>query len=1076
MTSFQNERSAAFASFAKSRDSRCAARRLVEYLHGRRMRAWRKMARQWQFVLVAFLAAAGTGWGQQPASNWRVYKVADGMSEPACSSITIGPRGKVWVTHTNANSMSGLDGYTVQNMATPHGGRSRVYESPNGQLWAACEDGLREFRDTNWTLYPVPGIAAEFRTGQAQTPAPVPLYPFRLGRVIFLLPGGLFEFNATEQGARQVSLLRSNTQTRLEKFLGMTAAAQGGLWISGARGLARVRERDETRTVTTEAVWQEFIPPESLNIQNFQQPVEDADGNLVTVAESLETGQTVAVRFDGDEWTVYHAGRENIRQAWCGPDKTMWAVTADSLFQSQPGHEEMLPNEEIAPRRYFDVAVEPGGTFWLATSDGLYRHSPAAWRTDPPLGKPDSPILGIAEGEDDRLWVAAEGSLNVLQNNHWKTYPTPEDTTRNFPGAGRLFVLNNGTIVFGAGNRLAQFDPKSERFNFVSQRQMARVQPVGLLKEGTLCVQSFSLEPGRESRRLEVFDGSAFSPFPYAQPDLNLGNGLFLFASPGGNLWLGGDKGIARLNDGKWQLFGPANGPVAEGITSMVEINEDRIWCGAQNKIWECDGKTWRIILGGVDRVTALLRARDGSIWAAAENGLRRYYRGAWVANGVREGLPGEAVREIHEDRRGRIWAGTSRGLSLYHPDADPDPPETSVDNLGPMNTVPEGSTVNLSFNGRDKWKYTPADRLLYSYRLDGEEWSPNQTEKSASFPDLAAGKHYFQVRSMDRNWNVDPQTALLVFTAAVPWYRESRLLLIASAGLAITLFFAALAVNRHRRLVRSYAEVEAKVALRTKQLEAAHRQLLHSQKMNALGTLAAGIAHDFNNILSIIKGSAQIIEDNLENPAKIRTRTDRIGTVVEQGAGIVKAMLGFSRGSGPQFTMCHVNTVVEETSKLLGDRFVREVEVKFNPAPSLPEVPASKDFIQQILLNLIFNAAEAMTERRRVILTTGRFSSRLPPGVVLAPADAPAHVFISVKDFGGGIAPEIMPRIFEPFFTTKSLSARRGTGLGLSMVYELARQMDAGLAVESVVGGGSVFTLILPVRDLPVDTPALKS
>jgi signal transduction histidine kinase len=97
--------------------------------------------------------------------------------------------------------------------------------------------------------------------------------------------------------------------------------------------------------------------------------------------------------------------------------------------------------------------------------------------------------------------------------------------------------------------------------------------------------------------------------------------------------------------------------------------------------------------------------------------------------------------------------------------------------------------------------------------------------------------------------------------------------------------------------------------------------------------------------------------------------------------------------------------------------------------------------------------------------------STRLPPALVLAPAPADAYVFVSVKDSGCGIAPEILPRIFEPFFTTKSLSARRGTGLGLSMVYELARQMEAGLAVESTVGLGSVFTLILPVRDLPVDS-----
>src|SRR5258705_8844663 len=133
---------------------------------------------------------------------------------------------------------------------------------------------------------------------------------------------------------------------------------------------------------------------------------------------------------------------------------------------------------------------------------------------------------------------------------------------------------------------------------------------------------------------------------------------------------------------------------------------------------------------------------------------------------------------------------------------------------------------------------------------------------------------------------------------------------------------------------------------------------------MNALGTLAAGIAHDFNNILSIIKGSAQIIEDNLENPAKVRTRVDRIKTVVEQGAGIVKAMLGFSRESGSESApSCDLNAAVEDTIKLLGDRFLREVQVRFHPGRELPLVACSKDFVQQILLNFIFNAAESMSD-----------------------------------------------------------------------------------------------------------------
>jgi len=104
------------------------------------------------------------------------------------------------------------------------------------------------------------------------------------------------------------------------------------------------------------------------------------------------------------------------------------------------------------------------------------------------------------------------------------------------------------------------------------------------------------------------------------------------------------------------------------------------------------------------------------------------------------------------------------------------------------------------------------------------------------------------------------------------------------------------------------------------------------------------------------------------------------------------------------------------------------------------------------------------MTKRKQIILAT-RQMDKPPASLVLAPAPAGGYVAVCVRDFGCGISPENLPRIFEPFFTTKALSARRGTGLGLSMVYELARKMEAGLAVESVVDQGSTFTLILPVR-----------
>jgi hypothetical protein len=347
----------------------------------------------------------------------------------------------------------------------------------------------------------------------------------------------------------------------------------------------------------------------------------------------------------------------------------------------------------------------------------------------------------------------------------------------------------------------------------------------------------------------------------------------------------------------------------------FAEVGDGKIWCATEDRIWEWDGRNWPVVRGGLDAINGMARTRDGSVWVATSRGLHRYIpaHNAWVENGTEEGLPSTDVREVFEDASGRLWAGTGRGLSFYDPEADRDPPLTRIRELTESTRkIQEGSTVALSFStSQDKWDYTLSSRLLFSYQYDTNEWTRFSEGANASFPDQPAGAHYLSVRAMDRNGNVEPKAARYDFAVVLPWYKETRLVAIALAGLTGALFFAALAFNRHQRLVHSYAEVERKVAERTRELEIAHRELVHSQKMTALGTLAAGIAHDFNNILSIIQGSAQIIEDNLDNTQKVRTRVDRIKTVVEQGAGIVKAMLGFSRDSGQVSARCDINSVV---------------------------------------------------------------------------------------------------------------------------------------------------------------------
>jgi signal transduction histidine kinase/ligand-binding sensor domain-containing protein len=1016
------------------------------------------------FLAAAMLIVGQTGWSQR-TSYWRVYRMADGLPESACVAVTASPQGKILARHLTTAYVSQLDGYGVNGLPCLEAAPSRVYESPGGQLWTATPQGLQEYKDGTWTLHPIPEFSPAFRAGID----PVPLCPMKQGVVICLLPDRVMEFNFEDPAHPRSQILRAVAQTQLERFFGMTHPAnrESGLWISGARGLAHIP--GPLRSLKPQTEWHEYLSPDSLRIQNINSPREDAAGGVTALAESATNHEKLIVRFNGKDWSTKPGGAERLRDAWLGPASNLWATTIDTLLQIPEGAS-AIENEEVSARQYFDVASEPNGSFWLATSDGLFRYASPAWQTPRAIQTLNSPVPCLACDAQDRLWLIAGGRLHRLgEDSTPEEFSLPRTLGRALQNEPSLHPLKDGSLLLAASGRLFRFETKAREFtSLFSGNKPRNLHVLGQLRDGRLLVQSLEEDASGQSSALEICDGTEFEPFPDPPPDLNFGPRLTaFFTAQSGDLWLGGERGTACFHEKKWRTFVSADKSTPEAVVSFLELAEGKIWCATADKIWEFDGRNWSAVRRGFDRINAMLRAHDGSIWVASNNGLHRFLQGAWVENGPEEGLPSQSIRSVCADQHGRFWAGTTRGLSLFHPDADPDPPQTRIYEASDKERkIREGGTVTVNFFGQDKWKYCPRDRLLFSYKLDGGEWSAFQELTTASFTDLPAGKHYFQVRAMDRNCNIDPKPAQLEFAIIAPWYKEKRLVLISLAGLGVAIFFAGLAFNRHRQLLLSYAEVERKVTQRTRELEIANNELVHSQKMNALGTLAAGIAHDFNNILSIIKGSAQIIEDNLENPQKVCTRVDRIKTAVEQGAGIVKAMLGFSRGSDQQTGPSDLNSVVTDTLKLLGDRFLRETQVTFEPAAALPEVSVSRDLIQQILLNFLFNAAEAMAKRKQVILST-KLMEKLPRELALVPVKAAAYVSVSVQDFGCGIPPENLPRIFEPFFTTKALSARRGTGLGLSMVYELAKKIQAGLAVESIAGQGSTFVLILPVQEL---------
>jgi signal transduction histidine kinase len=990
--------------------------------------------------------AFGIGAAERTA-HWRTFSAG----ELPIVSVTLGPRGRVIACQGDGAAATILDGYSTrqvnlpENLARP----VRVYESRSGQLWAMHPEGLMLFKSGNWTRHFINDIRLE----PMKPFHPIPIVPAEVNRALFLLSGRLMEFDAS---VNRVSTIKASSDTSLGSFSEMIETSDGGLLISASNGIARVS--GPLRHLSPASTWQEFLLPADLPIENLQRAFEGRDGTAITIGfDRTNTSVRHILTAGSTNWIRHEDVNEKLRLAWQGWGDTRWGMSYNGLFR----YTGQAPNEWLREGNadtYYDVAVQTNGVFWLATSSGLIRYAPLLWRAPPEISAArlgESACYAITQGES-ALWLATIDGLVRVLDGMVERFQWPEDFEPTLAGIESLYETPAGNVVIGAAREGLLFDDQRRRF---SKLPDGSARPIGRLNDGSVCVRVTH----NGMTRLDRFDGRKFTPLLPSLSEIGVPTEVICaMESRAGEFWLGGNFGIARYrpDERRAQTFGGAEGILPERIQCIAEVGEDKIWAGGIEGVFELRGERWTRVGAGIDRVRSIVRGPQGTVWICGSDGVHQFANGAWLGQGDEEGLPSIVTHGLATDRRGRVWVATTRGAAAYYPDADAEEPRTLAPSLV-ENETEDSTGVTFRLNGADKWNYTSPGRLLFAYRLDEGAWSPFTNVTRVSFQNLSGGPHYFQARAMDRNGNQDPSVSTLEFAITVPFSRDPRLLAVAALALIAVLFFAGLAINRHLQLKRSYAEVERKVAERTAQLEKANQELLHSQKMRALGTLAAGIAHDFNNILSIIKGSAQIIESNPSDKEKVLTRVDRIQAVVEQGAGIVRSMLGL--GKVGDFTECDSGEVVEETVRLLADRFPPQVQLKYEKDGPPPRLICSKGVIHQILQNLILNAVDACDGKGTIVLRT-RVVTDPGTGLPLTPQSAPAYLAIDVIDQGVGIAPEALPRIFEPFYTTKGFSSRRGTGLGLSMVYELAKGLGYGLSVQSKMGKGSVFTLLAPL------------
>jgi len=471
--------------------------------------------------------------------------------------------------------------------------------------------------------------------------------------------------------------------------------------------------------------------------------------------------------------------------------------------------------------------------------------------------------------------------------------------------------------------------------------------------------------------------------------------------SPDAVYWIAPDGRCVYANEEACRILGYTR---AELLSMMVSDIDPNLPAEGWSAVWE-NMKTQRTA-----RMETLNRTKDGKVIPMEITGNYLEYKGReylyMVAHDISNRKEAELKNQNLEERYRALFEESKDCVFI---------------------TSPQGAFLNINPAGVEMFGYSSKEELL---KADLRKDIYVNPEDRLPFQSMMAERGFV---------------------------KDYELLLKKKDGSLLNILVTANAVRDERGEIIAYRGIMRDIT-EQKQLE---QQLLQSQKMEGIGTLAGGIAHDFNNILGGILGYASFMKTRMDEDHPFFNYVNTIEAGATRAAELTSQLLAFARGGKYETRPVNLNKVVEETLKLVERTFDKSIEIVSDLHPELPTVEADAGQLQQVLMNLCVNAGDAMPVGGRLAIRTTVEEVCEDRAARTPGASARTYVVLSVSDTGMGMEEQTLHRIFEPFFTTKEDG--KGTGLGLSMVYGVVRNHGGSIDVKSKPGEGATFRVYLP-------------